>query len=310
MQLAAFYREYELPWSPTEEVERRFRRVVRNTLIVAAVIGILIPFMPVSERSKTQAPALPDRVVRLVLEARKPPPPPPVQQEKEKEIEKPKPVEKPAVEPKPIPQPDKMEQAKRKAAQEMQAFDALADLRESAVLDKAQQSRNLSSATGEATRSERSLLTSKVGKGSGGINSAALSRGYGGAAGSLGDHQTTQVASALVNPGKSEAERTSNSKRSARGREEIDLVFDSNKGAIYSLYSRALRDNPDLKGRVVFELTIASNGQVTACRILSSELNDEELERKLVARVKLFKFEARDVESITITKPIEFFPGN
>ena len=33
------------------------------------------------------------------------------------------------------------------------------------------------------------------------------------------------------------------------------------------------------------------------------------LERKIVARVRLFKFEARDVETITARKTIEFFPA-
>ena len=43
--------------------------------------------------------------------------------------------------------------------------------------------------------------------------------------------------------------------------------------------------------------------------IVSSELGDPELERKLVLRVKQFRFEARDVEPITTTKPIDFFPA-
>ena len=34
-----------------------------------------------------------------------------------------------------------------------------------------------------------------------------------------------------------------------------------------------------------------------------------ELEHKIVARVKLFKFEAKDVETITVRKTIEFFPN-
>jgi periplasmic protein TonB len=45
------------------------------------------------------------------------------------------------------------------------------------------------------------------------------------------------------------------------------------------------------------------------CEVLSSELNDPELERKLVSRVKLFRFEAKDVGTITVTKPIDFFPS-
>ena len=103
--------------------------------------------------------------------------------------------------------------------------------------------------------------------------------------------------------------RGSGSTKAARSREEIELVFDRNKGAIYALYSRALRDKPDLKGKVVLELTIAPTGEITQCRVVSSELNDADLERKLVARVKSFRFEARDVETITTTKPIDFFPA-
>ena len=59
----------------------------------------------------------------------------------------------------------------------------------------------------------------------------------------------------------------------------------------------------------MLELTITSDGSVTRCEVVSSELNDSELERKLVARVKLFRFEAKDVGTITVTKPIDFFPA-
>jgi hypothetical protein len=45
------------------------------------------------------------------------------------------------------------------------------------------------------------------------------------------------------------------------------------------------------------------------CRVVSSELNDPELENKIISRVRLFKFEPKDVESVTTTKPIDFFPA-
>ena len=86
-------------------------------------------------------------------------------------------------------------------------------------------------------------------------------------------------------------------------------MFDKNKGAIFALYNRALRMDPSLEGKLVLKLTIAPNGQVTMCEVVSSELGDPDLERKLVQRVKLFRFEARDVEAITTTKPIDFFPA-
>ena len=40
-----------------------------------------------------------------------------------------------------------------------------------------------------------------------------------------------------------------------------------------------------------------------------SELNDPEMERKLVQRVKMFRFDAKDVATVTTTKPIDFFPA-
>ena len=86
-------------------------------------------------------------------------------------------------------------------------------------------------------------------------------------------------------------------------------MFDREKGAIYGLYSRALREQGDLQGKLVLELTITPGGQVSDCHVLSSELKNDDLERKIVARVKLFKFEAKDVETITARKTIEFFPN-
>ena len=77
MTLAPYYRLYDLPWSPTEEVEQRFRKVVRNAFIVFAIFAILIPFLPVPERATTKAPEIPDRIVKLVLEKKVVPPPPP-----------------------------------------------------------------------------------------------------------------------------------------------------------------------------------------------------------------------------------------
>ena len=158
--------------------------------------------------------------------------------------------------------------------------------------------------------SERSLITSKVGTSSGGINTASLSRGYGGGAGSLTGHTTTQVTSTVLDGQNDDnVRRGAGNGKASRSEEEIALIFDRNKGAIYALYTRALRDKPELQGKLVLELTISPDGEVTRCAVISSELNDSELERKLVARVKLFRFEAKDVGTITVTKPIDFFPA-
>jgi TonB family protein len=57
------------------------------------------------------------------------------------------------------------------------------------------------------------------------------------------------------------------------------------------------------------KLTIQPSGKVSSCEVISSELGDPELEQKLVQRVLLFEFEPKDVEPVTMTKPIDFFPA-
>ena len=296
--LASNYRIFELPWTPSEEEEQRFKRLLRAAFIVFALLGIIVPLLPVEQRAI--APPVPEEAVKLVLQ------PPPVPKPEVKPKEEPKPV---VEKPKPVPI-DKAEEARKKAQKQVNAWkDQLADLRD--VIEPKQNQELLSKVEGPS-RSERSLITSNVATGSGGINTASLSRGFGGATGQLNGHQTTQGISSFadaMNKGHAEATRSGTSGKAARSREQIEMVFDRNKAAIYALYNRALRDNPTLQGKVVVELTIAPSGEVTECHVLSSELKDEELEKKLVARIRLFRFDPKDVEPITTTKPIDFFPA-
>ncbi len=86
-------------------------------------------------------------------------------------------------------------------------------------------------------------------------------------------------------------------------------MFERNKGAIYAIYNRALREEPALQGKVVLELKISPAGQVVGLRIVSSELKSSELEGKLLARIKQFDFGAKDVDAITVTWPVDFLPS-
>jgi TonB family protein len=260
---------------------------------------------------------IPPRIAKLLLEEKPPPPPPP--KPKEPEPQEPDPLDKPELEkvvekePEPEPEPPPIDYekiAREKAQAALLPFaEDLADLADSNVLEKVTDNRPLTSSVGEAARNERSMITSKVGTASGGINTANMSRNTGGTG--LGGRSTTQIESPVAGLGQNAggARRTGISGRASRSREEIELVFDKNKGAIFALYNRALRMDPTLEGKLVLRLTIAPSGEVTFCEIISSELEDSELERKLVQRVKLFRFEAKDVEAITTTKPIDFFPA-
>jgi TonB family protein len=60
---------------------------------------------------------------------------------------------------------------------------------------------------------------------------------------------------------------------------------------------------------MVLRLTIAPSGAVTNIGVVSSELGDSELERRLLARIKAFNFGEKDVDTVTVTYPIHFFPS-
>ena len=91
--------------------------------------------------------------------------------------------------------------------------------------------------------------------------------------------------------------------------EDISYVMDRNKGKLYSVYRQARRKSPGLKGRIVFDITILPSGKVSSVVIKSSELNNEKLESRLLARVKRFDFGEREGEPITVTYPVEFLPS-
>lgn len=326
--VAHFYRTFELPWITPPEERERFRRIVGTCLAVVLVLALIVPWLPAPQQDFSVPPPIPPRLAKLLLErAIPPPPPPPVELRKPEPVTTPEPVtrEPRKVDDRPTPGPDldRTQQARKKAAQAglLPFVDELADLRDKFEVtpDKLETAANSAGTVNGPPRAERSLVTSKAGAASGGINTAAVSKGFGYGAGNLDGHGTTRMqvpfggsgsGSALRGGGSGDGvSRSGSGKKPSRSQEEIELVFDRNKSAIYALYNRALRDNPALMGKVVLTLTIAPTGDITDCRIISSELGDAELERKLVARIRMFRFEDKDVEAITTIKPIEFFPA-
>ena len=312
-----FYREYDLPWTSGADQERKFQRLLGQIFLIVAVLSLVWPFIPVPEPDPYEIEEIPPRIAKLLLEDKPlpPPPPPPVEQEPEPDDPEPEQVVEAEPEPAPIipepePEIDMAEVAREQAQAAFLPFaEDLADLVDQELLEKVADNRDLSSSVGEAARNERSMITSKVGTASGGINTASMSRNTGGTG--IAGRTTTKVDSPVAGLAQNAggARRTGTSGKASRSREEIELIFDKNKGAIFALYNRALRRDPTLEGKLVLRLTIAPNGVVTFCEIVSSDLGDLELEEKLVRRVKMFRFEARDVEAITTTKPIDFFPA-
>ncbi len=319
-------------WDFNERADRRFRRVLAAVLIPYIILAILIPFLDLfgvqegggETVDTTYVNILPDAVIAEEVEEPKPaeekkpePEPEPV-----KEVKKPEPKKEPAPKReapvKPQPTQQELEQSAREVAKRSginALSDQLADLRDNSLsgLDSARQlSDEVVAARPGAGGGGggASSIAASAASGSGGIGTATPTTPRTQSGAGLGERRTTVVkAPKGVGPDIKKPGQDGTSRRPGRTLEEIQLVFDRNKAAFYSMFNRALRNDPGLRGKVVVRLTIAPNGSVTSCELVSSELGNAELERKVVQRVKLLNFGAKNVPEFTYPNyPIVFLP--
>ncbi len=78
-------------------------------------------------------------------------------------------------------------------------------------------------------------------------------------------------------------------RRSAyRSLEAISEVVYSHRSAITYCYDRELRKIPDLRGKISIRITVSPNGSVKSADIVESTLNNESVERCILARIRLW----------------------
>jgi hypothetical protein len=175
--------------------------------------------------------------------------------------------------------------------------------------------------------SSRSGLTSTSPGGSGGINSASLTRNVGGGGGGAGGGGTggggfggrgaggvgggggTRLTSAITGVSGDDRPKARAGDKAARTDEEIQIVFDRYKASFYRLYNRELRNNPTLQGQMVLRLTIEPDGSVSMCVLQSTDMDAADLAAQVVSSVKKINFGAKDVLTVTISYPIDFLPA-
>lgn len=320
------FHEMILPWTQEGESEKRLRRAVLLALLLCFVLGAPISMInvPVPDQSSTEV-KIPDRLARLVKEEM--PKPPPVQkplpkEEKEepkkaKEETKPKPEEKKPEQPPKVATKENQAAAARKKAENvgvMKFKNAFQDLMKETSVSKVGTEAHLTNKTGAKGQAlaQRSLvaLQSKDSS-SGGIGNAGVSRnvGNGNADRIGGGVGFTRVESSIA--GLEESSRPIQ-EGVALGRtdEEIQIVFDRYKATLYRIYNQQLRSDPTLQGRILMRITIEPSGEVSMCKVESTDLASPELVAKILERIKRFNFGPKEgVQTLTILYPIDFFPA-
>jgi TonB family protein len=303
----------------------RLRKALTASLVVAALTALLLPLVRLPLPDLTQVERVPERIVRFIeLDQHRPAPqPPPVQppppKQQEPLVAEQRPAEQPKAAPKPAVEEPKAVEPPRQRAQAAgilafrDSFATIAERRPAAKLGAQARVGN----TGESSAGpQRSMITSLAPGSSGGINLASFSRdvgGDGGGGGPLEGVEVGRVADAIggapgARPGAG-GPHSGDGALAGRTDEEIQIVFDRYKAALYRLYNRELRNDSSLRGQVVLRLTIEPDGSVSMCRLQSTDMNAPALTEQVVERVKTFAFGAKDVGAITIVYPIDFLPA-
>ncbi len=300
-----------MPWTRGGEEDQRFRRTLALALLLSLLFSVLFPWIPLPLPDRWKVIELPDRLTHLIREERTVTPPP-VQ---ELRPEEPKPVEETplvaeevAPEPTPNREPPKPSAGSKGILAFREQFSSLADNAATARLgSQARITRSGELASGRPTRS---LVTTQVPSSCVGIDLASLSRDVGGGGRGIEGVQITRATSSIRAIGGGGNRPLSGGPGSARTDEEIQIVFDRHKAALYRLYNRELRRDPTLHGQMVLHLTIEPDGSVSLCELQSSDMKAPQLATQIVERVKTFDFGAKDgIPAITILYPIDFLPA-
>ncbi|MBT8088646.1 MAG: AgmX/PglI C-terminal domain-containing protein [Gammaproteobacteria bacterium] len=308
-----------MPWSRGCEEDRRFKKSLGTSLAASFAIAFLVGTIALPIVERTTVDKLPERVAKLVRQERiAPPAPVEVPIIPEQEIPEPEPEladeQPPEVTPEAVVadavQPDTREQVKTKGILAFRdSFASRASLRPTAQLGS--QASISSAGENSVGRPSRSMVTTSAPGSSGGINLASISRDVGGGGQGIGGVEVGRVASSIGGgSGGSDRPVSGGGAYAGRTDEEIQIVFDRYKAALYRLYNRELRKDPTLRGQLVLRLTIEPDGSVSLCQLQSSDMDAPTLAQQVVQRVQTFDFGYKeDIVAMTIIYPIDFLPS-
>lgn len=302
-----------MPWSSQGEDERRYRKILFPILFITILFGVIVPIIrpPVEKNMGIVVPARIAQIIKKKQEIKQV-----EQKQKEKVAEKveEKIAEKTSDKPKPT-EADTQRARKIAETKGVLAFKKnFADLMEEPSPQKLGASARISNKADRADSGapQRSIIVSQATGGSGGINTSAISRQSEGDGGQriVGAGKNFERVESVATAGSSGADSLSGKAgQPSRTDEEIQIVFDRYKSALYRIYNRELRNNPSLRGKMVLRIVIEPDGRVSACTVKATDLASPALSAEIVDRVLKFNFGPKQgVPALTILYPIDFLP--
>lgn len=327
--LSSTYFHSQLPWESSDKENTIFTGITIVVLLFTLAISIFVKLTELPEVPRAEREKLPPQLAK-VIKAKEPPPPPKViQPEPKPEPEKPKeePKLEPKPEPKPKPKPDpkpkpepkpkeptleeKTKQARESAKSKgvLALQDQLASMREVANLSNLANTEQTQGG-GQTDTSQRKILGRETNKTSGGIKLGSLSSDVG-AAGELEGRRNTEFVAAEMGEASLATQQRIEETQDVIGSRDLDSIrqtLDANKGAVYSLYRRALRQDPSIEGKLTVRLTIEPDGTLSSVKLVNSELEAPDLVEKLIGRIGLINFGAQNVTTTELEYAFNFLP--
>ena len=89
----------------------------------------------------------------------------------------------------------------------------------------------------------------------------------------------------------------------------INAIVASHKTSVRLSYERFLKKSPTLAGKITIRFTIDAAGNVTKMEVLENTTGNKELEKEILRKVKMWKFEEIPEGEVTITYPLIFQPA-
>jgi hypothetical protein len=286
-----------LPWHEQAEQQEKFKQLVKRIMIPIFAFMFVMSIMPhfFSEEEVEEK-----IVTKVILEAPKvvetpPPPPTEVKEQKTQNVKK----------------DAKPKEGANTSLQNMAALSQqLSALRNSVNASTMQKKTITTSNSGSVQQSSRSRLgQSNMDSTSGGLKASDVTVNAKGAA--MVGHVSGDIESPLMDiPLPDAAEYHYDPKKdSKRDMQSIRRTLERYKGAVYSLYTKALRQNPDLGGRFIFEFVILPNGSIEKLKLKSSELNNPKLEQQMLQKISGINFGQDDVSPTAVQYTFSFFPS-
>jgi protein TonB len=286
-----------LPWHENEEQFEYFKKLIKRIVIPLMVFLIVMPLLP----DFTTPPEVMKKVVtQLALD---PPKVIPVPEPAPKVV----PTSRPKQQPKPASQKTSTSNSASSLAALSQQLSALSS---AASAPKLQKKNVFIAAAGKVQKSSRSLLGQKnATRSSTGLSAADITMNTQG--GQVLTHQSGNVISANTGIALPTAEQYHYDPKqdSRRDMQSIRRTLERYKGSVYALYTKALRQSSELNGRFIFEFTILPNGEISQLKLVSSELNEPNLEAKMLKKIGGINFGVADHLPTAVQYTFSFLPS-